>query len=67
MPDTKDQDLNVNKKQLKVSIPAKKKESNVPLKPTTNNNNYTVSSSTCVCNKGLWCEECLGEYDDLLD
>ena len=66
MPGKKDQDLNVNKKQLKVSIPTTKKESNVPTKPT-GNINHTISSSTCVCNKGLWCEECLGEYDDFLD
>ena len=66
MPDKKDQDLNVNKKQLKVSIPTTKKESNVPTKPT-GNINHTISSSRCVCNKGLWCEECLGDYDDFLD
>ena len=66
MPDKKDQDLNVNKKQLKVYIPTTKKESNVPTKPT-GNISHTISSSMCVCNKGLWCEECLGEYEDLLD
>lgn len=64
MPD-KTQNTTNNKDSNKIIIePLPKKEATVPVKP---NYFYEQNTYKCVCHKGIWCEECLGEYDDFLD
>ena len=63
-PSTTNSNNNNNNNNKKIIEPLPKKEATVPVKP---NYFYEQNTDKCVCHKGMWCEECLGEYDDLLD
>ena len=51
----------VNESRKKEKKP--KKKNNKTIKIKTKIKKVVIIVSKCVCNKGLWCDSCYGEYD----
>ena len=60
MPESPTKNIETSKKTIETTEkPIDKSDT----KPQT----IQISNGGCVCNTGIWCVECLGEYDDFLD
>lgn len=56
MPESPTKNIETSKKTTKTS---EKPTKTSDTKPQT----IQISNVDCVCNRGLWCEDCYGEYD----